>query len=944
MKQILLYCLLLPLILTAQTNVNNSSVEGSWTSNGSPYLVQTDIVIHPNDTLIIHAGVEVVFQDFYGLQVMGHLIVNGLPGDSVKFTVADTTGYFNNSHTGWFGIWDMDSYSKSAEISYAIVEYSKLDGLFFQGFNYLNVQYSEFRFNRFNGIFTDWGNLSMEHVTSRNNGAAGIGIANAGYFTTDISNFQTLNNATYGLYLGQGSNASVKNGLIKNNFQGGLYISYESFPKPITNIVLLANGNPGSIGGGIIASDFCELHNCIVRNNLGSNGGGIRAANSYNGSVKILNSTIANNAATNSGGGIYHIGNGGLILINSTIQNNQAQKGGGIYSDLSNYNGAIQSGFYNLLIKNNQASTFGGGMYLYDVTSSSTMSNLTIVENEATQSGSAVYCLESQMYVPLTLTNSIVYNNVNDQIWDASGLFNITYSDVMNGFPGNGNIDSDPLFINDGFYPEDLSETSPCRNAGDPFFISEIEVDIAGRPRIDNDTIDMGAIESNKFNGPSNQLSGTVLLAGGAEGALMNPVLNQNNLIPLSQPFSDDPWNYNGIESLDNLPEDVVDWLLLEYRNAPNAEEAVDSTVIFRFPVLLKSDGSLVDTSGFRKPVFTGSFTDSLYLVIQHRNHLAIMSAFSILNDSGITDYNFILEPEKVYGGKKSLVELPGGFWGMIPANGNADQQIDNEDKNETWLTQIGQTGYLQADYNLDGMVDMDDYETIWKQNSGKGSNLPVYTPPGNWVCGDALTDSRDGQSYSTVMIGFQCWMAENLNHGNLIPLGEDQSDNDIIEKYCLDNLEANCEIFGASYQWSEIMNYTETEGIQGICPEGWHIPSDSEWCVLENYIDSDTVICDAYGYRGIDAGGKFKAISDLWMQPNNGASNQFGFSAIPGGYYDFNTGQLEGTGMYAQFFTSTPTWLPGQTITRSLSYNLTSVRRKKQSGEYGQNLRCIKN
>jgi len=177
------------------------------------------------------------------------------------------------------------------------------------------------------------------------------------------------------------------------------------------------------------------------------------------------------------------------------------------------------------------------------------------------------------------------------------------------------------------------------------------------------------------------------------------------------------------------------------------------------------------------------------------------------------------------------------------------------------------------------------------------------------WKCGDPLVDTRDRQSYTTVQIGTQCWMAENLNIGTMIPGGVYQKDIGTFEKYCYDNLEANCDVYGGLYQWGELMQYSMTPGVQGICPTsaGWHIPTDEEWCQMTYYLDS-TVDCDVYGYSGTDAGGKMKeAGTSHWALPNAGATNSSGFTALPGGW-NLNGG-FEQINQFATWWTSTKTY-----------------------------------
>lgn len=107
---------------------------------------------------------------------------------------------------------------------------------------------------------------------------------------------------------------------------------------------------------------------------------------------------------------------------------------------------------------------------------------------------------------------------------------------------------------------------------------------------------------------------------------------------------------------------------------------------------------------------------------------------------------------------------------------------------------------------------------------------LVVQPPPAAFTCGGIWTDIRDGRSYPTVEIGGRCWFAANLDHGIRIQSSVPQTENCTAEKYCYGNNPANCNTYGALYQWDELMRYdTQAEG-QGLCPPGWHIPSETEW------------------------------------------------------------------------------------------------------------------
>ena len=155
--------------------------------------------------------------------------------------------------------------------------------------------------------------------------------------------------------------------------------------------------------------------------------------------------------------------------------------------------------------------------------------------------------------------------------------------------------------------------------------------------------------------------------------------------------------------------------------------------------------------------------------------------------------------------------------------------------------------------------------------------NGNTYIVPSTFVCGSPMIDNRDNKVYNTVLIGTQCWFAQNLNIGIRINGTSEQTNNNIIEKYCYNDLEANCNTYGGLYQWNEAMQYSTTEGVKGICPTGWHLPTDAEWTTLTTFLGGEIV-----------AGGKMKEAGTAhWAPPNTGATNETGFTALPGDYRD---------------------------------------------------------
>lgn len=110
-------------------------------------------------------------------------------------------------------------------------------------------------------------------------------------------------------------------------------------------------------------------------------------------------------------------------------------------------------------------------------------------------------------------------------------------------------------------------------------------------------------------------------------------------------------------------------------------------------------------------------------------------------------------------------------------------------------------------------------------------------------VCGGQNEVIYGGVIYPIIAVGNQCWMAKNLNIGTFTTSTEEPyphsnvSDNDIIEKYCYGNIEDNCDTYGGLYDWNEMMGYSQNEGAQGICPDGWHIPTAADWALLVKYL-----------------------------------------------------------------------------------------------------------
>ena len=254
-------------------------------------------------------------------------------------------------------------------------------------------------------------------------------------------------------------------------------------------------------------------------------------------------------------------------------------------------------------------------------------------------------------------------------------------------------------------------------------------------------------------------------------------------------------------------------------------------------------------------------------------------------------------------------------------------------------LVSSGQTG---KNYNPGTLAYNTSYS--WKivahDNHSHSTEGPVWSfttaSSQSFPCGNPLLDTRDNQTYTTVQIGAQCWMAEDLNIGTMIPGANEMANNSIIEKYCYNNSAATCDVYGGLYQWNEMMQYVNAPGVQGICPAGWHLPADAEWCTLTQFIDP-TVNCNTVGWSGTDAGTKMKSTTS-WI--GGVGSNTSGFTGLPSGFRasngTFNWGGARGYFWYSTEYLSTNAWLLYLDL-----YSTTIIRVNTTKGQ-GYSVRCL--
>jgi len=216
----------------------------------------------------------------------------------------------------------------------------------------------------------------------------------------------------------------------------------------------------------------------------------------------------------------------------------------------------------------------------------------------------------------------------------------------------------------------------------------------------------------------------TLLLEGPFNGIQMTPSLN--GVLPLNQPFNAAPWNYSGTESVSSIPNpNVIDWILVELRDAATAALATGTTAIARQAAFVQGDGAVIGIDGLPGLQFTTTVSNNLFVVVYHNNHLSIMSSVGLTTSGGVYTYNFSTGAGQVYGGAEGHKELPMGYWGMTGGDGDHNGVIGIADHSPVWENETGQSGYIDSDYNLDMQSDNLDKNEIWMPNTGKSAQVP---------------------------------------------------------------------------------------------------------------------------------------------------------------------------------------------------------------------------
>lgn len=236
-----------------------------------------------------------------------------------------------------------------------------------------------------------------------------------------------------------------------------------------------------------------------------------------------------------------------------------------------------------------------------------------------------------------------------------------------------------------------------------------------------------------------------VFLSGCYTSNEMRADLLNKELLPLSQPFNIAPWNYYVDESVSDIPDNIVDWILIELRSDLY-------TKVSQKAGFLRKDGQIVSLDGSTNPSLNSIQSGEYFIIIYHRNHLAIMSSSKTLLNDNSSLYDFTDAQLKAYG-INSLKDLGDGKFGLVAGDADQNGIINNLDYGPV-ANNIFQSSYIPADLDMSGFTNVLDYSQVYS-NIFKNSFVPNEIEHNNedsiiYVTTlaelqDAVTNSKDG-------------------------------------------------------------------------------------------------------------------------------------------------------------------------------------------------------
>jgi uncharacterized protein (TIGR02145 family) len=274
-----------------------------------------------------------------------------------------------------------------------------------------------------------------------------------------------------------------------------------------------------------------------------------------------------------------------------------------------------------------------------------------------------------------------------------------------------------------------------------------------------------------------------------------------------------------------------------------------------------------------------------------------------------------------------------------ITATGGHTQTVVTNSNGQYLITGIPHRATVTITPSLEGFEFNPPYKTL--------ENITQDTTGINFAKKVTETVSDiDGNVYQIAKIGDQWWMAENLRTTRY-------ADGMLISGvYAYEDEDSNAQNYGGLYTFNAVVNGNESNnsnpsGVQGVCPTGWHVPSDAEWQQLEMYLGMTEEEAGDIGWRKHEIAGKLKSTRTepishpRWNEPNIEATNESGFTALPGGYKD-KENDFHLIWRYGYWWTSTESFTKFRAWYRGLDYGFPGVLRYRTDKQVGLSVRCV--
>ena len=309
----------------------------------------------------------------------------------------------------------------------------------------------------------------------------------------------------------------------------------------------------------------------------------------------------------------------------------------------------------------------------------------------------------------------------------------------------------------------------------------------------------------------------------------------------------------------------------------------------------------------------------------------------------------------------------------MIAHSSAGSNQISYTGHQSSWLPILKKVISKSFHYNdvlvFTGYTNVGGEEFASKSVTRESITTETITLPFVWdedgfVCGKSGVVDIDGNIYHTVQIGEQCWMKENMRAtrfttglGIELQFGETQS-RSVPYRYLPGDIESNVPIYGYLYNWPAAMNMrsssnTVPSGIQGICPDGWHVPSDEEFLLLFDYVASvDDYVCEESDDPTRPAIARALCSTELWREygrnpcspgGNSAVGNATGLSIVPAGCY-YNYSQAVTTSAYVWTCTERPDTWQDDAYYQHFDFGLSFIQNSSAWKDGGYSVRCLRN